>query len=73
MLHLGAPLLLGAPVHHEAPVSLETLAYKYGTDKSKDDHKYVDLYHSLFHDRRHRVHNLTELGVSSVIKRRVPI
>jgi SAM-dependent methyltransferase len=46
-------------------VSLETLAYKYGTDKSKDDHKYVDLYHSLFADRRHRVYNVTEIGVST--------
>ena len=47
------------------PLSLETLAYKYGTDKSKDDHKYVDLYHSLFADRRHRVYNLTEIGVAT--------
>ena len=50
---------------HQAPLSLETLAYKYGTDKSKDDHKYVDIYHSLFHDRRNRVLNLTEIGVST--------
>ena len=48
-----------------APLSLETLAYKYGTDKSKDDHKYVDIYHSLLADRRHRIRNLTEIGVST--------
>lgn len=30
------------------PLSLERLAYRMGTDKSKDDHKYVDLYASLF-------------------------
>jgi hypothetical protein len=45
-------------------LSLETLAYKYGTDKAKDDHKYVDLYHSLFHDRRLNVLNVTEIGVA---------
>lgn len=43
---------------------LESLAYKYGTDKSKDDHKYVDLYATLFQPRRRRIQNMTELGVS---------
>ena len=56
-----------AQLHPATPFqpSLETLAYRYGTDKSKDDHKYVDIYHSLFADRRQRVLNLTEIGVSS--------
>ena len=67
----GGPETADAPAsshtHHrqKQPLSLETLAYKYGTDKSKDDHKYVDIYHSLFHDRRHRILNLTEIGVST--------
>ena len=43
---------------------LERLAYHYGTDKSRDDHKYVDQYAMLFDERRMRVHNVTEVGVS---------
>ena len=31
-----------------ATPSLETLMFYYGTDKSHDDHKYVDLYSALF-------------------------
>ena len=46
-------------------LSLETLAYKYGTDKSKDDHKYVDIYHSLLADRRQHIRNVTEIGVAA--------
>ena len=65
----GSTPVMSAPsahhAHHRPTVSLETLAYKYGTDKSKDDHKYVDLYHALFSDRRQRVLNLTEIGVST--------
>ena len=49
--------------HQPPPPSLETLAYKYGTDKSKDDHKYVDLYHSLFADREKAVGTFTEVVV----------
>jgi SAM-dependent methyltransferase len=44
---------------------LEKLGFKYGTDKSKDDHKYVDIYASLFNYLRHRVHNVTEIGVAA--------
>ena len=44
---------------------LEALAYKYGTDKSKDDHKYVDLYESLFQSKRRHIKNMTEIGVSA--------
>ena len=43
---------------------LERLAYHYGTDKSRDDHKYTDQYAMLFDDRRFRVRNVTEVGVS---------
>ena len=32
----------------DAMPTLEEIAYKYGTDKAKDDHKFVDLYMSLF-------------------------
>ena len=44
---------------------LEALAYKYGTYKSKDDHKYVDLYESLFQSKRRHIKNMTEIGVSA--------
>ena len=43
---------------------LERLAYHYGTDKSRDDHKYTDQYAMLFDDRRLLVRNVTEVGVS---------
>ena len=45
-------------------LSLEEIAYKYGTDKSKGDHKYVDLYMMLFDPIRTRVRNVTEVGVA---------
>lgn len=48
-----------------APPSLEELAYTYATDKSHDDHKYVDLYASLFDPIRESVRNVTEIGVSA--------
>ena len=44
---------------------LEHLAYKYGTDKSKDDHKYVDIYASLFNPRRHSTESLLEIGIAA--------
>ena len=56
---------LRSEARHADSLSLETLAYKYGTDKSKDDHKYVDIYHSLLADRRHHIRNVTEIGVAS--------
>jgi len=43
---------------------LEELAFKYGTDKSKDDHKYVDVYSNFFQHRRFSIQNVTEIGVS---------
>ena len=45
--------------------SLEALMYKYGTDKSKDDHKYSDLYAMLFDPIRREVRNVTEVGVAT--------
>ena len=44
--------------------SLEALAFYYGTDKSHDDHKYVDLYETLFDPIRDKVLNMTEVGVA---------
>ena len=48
-----------------APPSLEELAYTYRTDKSHDDHKYSDLFASLFDPIRESVLNVTEIGVSA--------
>ena len=45
--------------------SLEELAFKHGTDKSHDDHKYVDLYSVLFDPIRSTVRNVTEVGVAT--------
>ena len=46
------------------PPTLEELAFYYGTDKSHDDHKYVDLYASLFDPIKDRVSNMTEIGLA---------
>jgi SAM-dependent methyltransferase len=46
-------------------LSLEALAYKFGTDKSKDDHGYTNLYQMLFDPIRWTVTNVTEMGVSA--------
>lgn len=51
--------------HNNSVDLLAALAFKYGTDKSKDDHKYVDFYESLFQARRKHIQNLTEIGVSA--------
>jgi len=37
--------------------------YKYHTDKSRDDHKYSDLYAMLLDPIRHTVRNVSEIGV----------
>ena len=44
---------------------LEYLAFKFGTDKSKDDHKYTDLYGSIYHQGRFKVKNVLEVGVAA--------
>ena len=43
---------------------LEDLFYKYGTDKSKDDHGYSDFYSILFDSIKDTVTNMTEIGIS---------
>ena len=43
---------------------LEHLMFKYPTDKSKDDHKYSDLYSIILDPIRDRVRNVTETGVA---------
>ena len=44
---------------------LEYLAFKFGTDKSKDDHKYTDLYGTIYHQGRSKVKNVLEVGVAA--------
>ena len=46
-------------------MGLEALAFYYGTDKSRDDHKYTDLYALLLDGRRHSTLNVTEIGIMS--------
>jgi SAM-dependent methyltransferase len=48
-----------------SPVTLESLLYKYGSDKSKDDHAYSNLYQMLLDPIRDSVKNITEIGVSA--------
>ena len=57
-------LAVQAAASPEEEESLEQLAYRFATDKSHDDHKYVDLYASLFDPIRHSVKNLMEIGIS---------
>ena len=45
--------------------TLEDLAFAYATDKSHDDHKYTDLYSTLFDGMRDTCRNFTEIGVAS--------
>jgi len=49
----------------DRPHYLETLMYKYGSDKSHDDHGYTDLYQMLFDPIRLSVKNITEVGISA--------
>jgi len=58
------PALLPAAITASLSPSLETLAFYYGTDKSHDDHKYSDVYASLFDPIRDRVRNVTEIGLA---------
>jgi hypothetical protein len=43
---------------------LEDLLFFYHSDKSKDDHKYSDLYQMIFGSIRHNIRNITEVGVN---------
>ena len=53
------------PTNASSDVSLEDLMYHYGSDKSKDDHAYTNLYKMIFTPIRHNVRNLTEIGVAA--------
>lgn len=48
----------------KVPEFIEYLSYKYGSDKSHDDHKYTDVYAPLFDNIRHSIVNVTEVGVA---------
>jgi hypothetical protein len=52
-------------LHNDHPHYFEQLMYKYGSDKSKDDHGYTDLYQMLLDPVRHGIQNVTEVGVSA--------
>lgn len=47
------------------PPSIEELAFHFGTDKSRDDHGYTDVYALLFDHMREAVHNVTEVGAKT--------
>ena len=61
---LFSSVLLLLKGQHHGGEYLEHLAYKYASDKSKDDHGYVTAYHNLFSSKRHNIFNLTEIGVN---------
>ena len=69
--HSGVTAMQDAKVSAQLPwnrsqaMDLEALAFYYGTDKSRDDHKYTDLYALLFDARRHSFLNVTEIGIMS--------
>lgn len=44
---------------------IETLAFRYGPDKSKDDHKYTDFYTSLYTHTRHNITSVLEIGIAA--------
>ena len=60
---LARGLLIEGDRQQQQP-TLEDLAYKFGTDKGHDDHKYTDLYNALFEPRRGWVKNVTEIGIA---------
>lgn len=49
----------------DQPHYLEELMYHYGSDKSKDDHSYTDLYQMLFNPIRKDVRHVMEVGVAA--------
>ena len=50
---------------NQSPHYLEELMYHYGSDKSKDDHSYTDLYQMLFNPIRLDVKHVMEVGVAA--------
>lgn len=51
--------------NQNSPHYLEELMYHYGSDKSKDDHSYTDLYQMLFNPIRFDVKHVMEVGVAA--------
>lgn len=47
------------------PISLEELMYKYGSDKSKDDHGYTNIYQLLFNPIQYKVKRVLEIGIAA--------
>lgn len=45
--------------------SLEDLGFKWGPDKSRDDHDYTDMYAMLLDPLRESIRNVTEIGIGS--------
>lgn len=60
---LLAALASAQPAEGPDYLTLEELAFWYRTDKSRDDHKYSDVYGTLLSPIRLQVRNLTEVGV----------
>ena len=46
-------------------ITVESLMYKYKSDKSRDDHGYTKLYNMLFSTMRNSVTNMTEVGIAA--------
>merc|ERR1712087_551812 len=65
MLQYSTAKMYASPSPPPPLPSLEELAYRYGTDKSHDDHKYVDMYEMLFGSIRYTATNITEVGVAT--------
>jgi hypothetical protein len=64
-LHRAGEAFGGTCTLPSISLTLEDLGYKYGTDKSRDDHRYVVPYAQIFGQFRGRVQNITELGVAA--------
>ena len=50
-------------VDDQETLTLKDLMYKYGSDKSRDDHGYTKLYQMLFSPIKQLVKNTTEVGI----------
>ena len=46
-------------------VTVEKLMYKYGSDKSKDDHSYTDVYDLVLGPRRKQTRAILEVGIAA--------
>ena len=52
------------PKRHHHEELLEGMMFKFSTDKSRDDHAYVNFYSSIWDHRRTKTMNVTEIGVA---------